>query len=65
LKYVDGQKYEPHFDYFHDSANRDSSHGGQRLATMLMYLATPEEGGETVFPNAENKVRLKKLYWSP
>jgi prolyl 4-hydroxylase len=26
--------------------------GGQRIVTALMYLATPEEGGETVFPDA-------------
>ena len=25
--------------------------GGNRYATVLMYLATTEEGGETVFPN--------------
>lgn len=24
--------------------------GGQRLVTALMYLSTPEAGGETVFP---------------
>lgn len=56
LRYQDGQKYEPHFDYFHDNTNKDASHGGQRIATMLMYLSTPEEGGETVFPNAGNRV---------
>lgn len=44
------------FDYFHDRSNKDNSHGGQRIATMLMYLATPEDGGETVFPNADRKV---------
>jgi prolyl 4-hydroxylase len=26
------------------------------MATVLMYLSTPEEGGETVFPDAEKKV---------
>ncbi|KAI8102424.1 hypothetical protein M9435_006025 [Picochlorum sp. BPE23] len=56
LRYVDGQKYEPHTDYFHDKVNTDVSHGGQRIATVLMYLSTPEEGGETVFPHAEPKV---------
>lgn len=56
LRYVDGQKYEPHTDYFHDKVNTDASHGGQRIATVLMYLSTPEEGGETVFPHAEPKV---------
>lgn len=52
LKYINGQKYEPHTDYFHDSVNSDPAHGGQRIATVLMYLTTPEEGGETVFPYA-------------
>lgn len=56
LRYVDGQKYEPHTDYFHDKVNANPSHGGQRIATVLMYLSTPEEGGETVFPNAKDKV---------
>eukprot|EP00897_Mesotaenium_endlicherianum_P001381 jgi/Mesen1/1270/ME001296S00227 len=27
--------------------------GGQRVATMLMYLTTPLEGGETIFPLGE------------
>jgi prolyl 4-hydroxylase len=48
LKYVNGQKYEPHTDYFHDKVNADPAHGGQRVATVLMYLSTPDEGGETV-----------------
>ena len=36
LRYEDGQKYEPHQDYFHDTIN--TTNGGQRVATMLMYL---------------------------
>ena len=56
LHYVNGQKYEPHHDYFHDTVNPQKSNGGQRVATMLMYLTTVEEGGETVFPNAAEKV---------
>ena len=56
LHYIDGQKYEPHHDYFHDKVNQSPSHGGQRVATMLMYLTTVEEGGETVFPQADRKV---------
>jgi prolyl 4-hydroxylase len=36
--------------------NQRIENGGQRVATVLMYLSTPEEGGETVFPHAENKV---------
>lgn len=49
LRYVNGEEYKPHFDYFFDTES--ISNGGNRLATILMYLATPEEGGETVFPN--------------
>ncbi|KAL3132857.1 hypothetical protein ABBQ38_006782 [Trebouxia sp. C0009 RCD-2024] len=56
LHYVNGQKYEPHHDYFHDTVNPQKSNGGQRVATMLMYLTTVEEGGETVFPNSAEKV---------
>ena len=36
LHYQNGQKYEPHNDYFHDSVNARPEHGGQRVATILM-----------------------------
>ena len=42
LNYKIGQKYEAHFDYFHDQWNKDPSKGGQRLATVLMYLSDVE-----------------------
>ncbi|RDX67483.1 putative prolyl 4-hydroxylase 10 [Mucuna pruriens] len=54
LHYEVGQKYEPHFDYFMDNFNTKS--GGQRIATMLMYLSDVEEGGETVFPDAKGNI---------
>ena len=41
LHYVDGQKYEPHNDYFFDSVNQAPELGGQRVATVLMYLCAP------------------------
>ncbi|GFR41472.1 hypothetical protein Agub_g2162 [Astrephomene gubernaculifera] len=56
LHYRDGQKYGAHFDYFHDSMNANPEHGGQRVVTVLMYLSSVEEGGETVFPDADRKV---------
>lgn len=51
LHYEIGQKYEPHYDYFMDEYN--TRNGGQRIATVLMYLSDVEEGGETVFPSAK------------
>ncbi|KAG6493613.1 probable prolyl 4-hydroxylase 3 [Zingiber officinale] len=59
LHYDVGQKYEPHYDYFYDKFN--IKNGGQRVATLLMYLSDVEEGGETVFPNA--KVNSSSLPW--
>ena len=32
--------------------------GGQRIATALIYLYSPQKGGETVFPEAEGGPRL-------
>eukprot|EP00892_Ulva_mutabilis_P010743 jgi/Ulvmu1/8040/UM004_0277.1 len=49
LYYKVGQKYDPHFDYFfHEDGVMN---GGNRIATLLLYLTDVEEGGETVFPN--------------
>ncbi|KAK8945642.1 hypothetical protein KSP40_PGU000405 [Platanthera guangdongensis] len=59
LHYEEGQKYEPHYDYFLDEFN--TKNGGQRIATILMYLSDVEEGGETVFPAA--KVNSSSLPW--
>ncbi|TYH54118.1 hypothetical protein ES332_D09G146300v1 [Gossypium tomentosum] len=64
LHYENGQKYEPHFNYFHDKANQEL--GGHRIATVLMYLSDVESGGETVFPNAEGKLsQPKDDSWHP
>ncbi|XP_076923949.1 putative prolyl 4-hydroxylase 10 [Bidens hawaiensis] len=60
LHYEVGQKYEPHFDYFLDEHN--TKHGGQRMATVLMYLSDVEEGGETVFPSARGNISAVPWY---
>lgn len=59
LHYEVGQKYEPHYDYFLDEFN--TKNGGQRIATLLMYLSDVEEGGETVFPDA--KTNFSSVPW--
>ncbi|XP_038722185.1 probable prolyl 4-hydroxylase 10 isoform X2 [Tripterygium wilfordii] len=61
LHYEVGQKYEPHFDYFMDEYN--TKNGGQRIATVLMYLSDVEEGGETVFPAAVGNFSTLS-YWN-
>ncbi|KAL1343378.1 hypothetical protein AAHE18_09G224700 [Arachis hypogaea] len=50
LRYEKNQYYKPHHDYFSDAFNL--KRGGQRIATMLMYLSDNVEGGETYFPMA-------------
>jgi 2OG-Fe(II) oxygenase superfamily len=49
LRYEHDQKYDAHWDYFFHKEG--TANGGNRMATVLMYLADTEEGGETVFPN--------------
>jgi prolyl 4-hydroxylase len=54
LHYAPGARYEPHHDYF-DPAQpgtaRIVERGGQRVATVVMYLNTPQRGGATTFPD--------------
>jgi prolyl 4-hydroxylase len=53
LHYLPGQEYTPHFDWFdpvHPGYSTITARGGQRIASVLMYLNTPEAGGGTAFP---------------
>lgn len=54
LHYRPGTEYKPHHDYF-DAASPASAailrRGGQRVATVVMYLNAPGRGGATAFPD--------------
>lgn len=70
LRYEPGQEYEPHFDWF-DPASPGAGplleRGGQRVATIIMYLNDPECGGGTSFPDAHLEiaaVRGNALFFS-
>ncbi len=54
LRYRPGAEYKPHYDYFDPSQPGTASvlaRGGQRLASLVMYLNTPRRGGATTFPD--------------
>lgn len=52
LKYSSGDEYLPHLDYFNHSAPDLSrrADGGNRIATLIIYLNDVEGGGGTDFP---------------
>lgn len=55
LRYGPGAEYRPHYDYFDPSQPGTAGtlvRGGQRVATVVIYLNTPARGGATVFPDA-------------
>lgn len=55
LHYQPGQQYEPHQDWFdptQPSYAPVTRVGGQRIASLIIYLNTPEAGGGTHFPHA-------------
>jgi prolyl 4-hydroxylase len=63
LRYEVGQEYKPHYDYV-DPAQPGAApflaRGGQRVASLVMYLNTPEDGGATNFPDIGLEVAAVK-----
>lgn len=63
LQYALGGEYKAHFDFFSPSDASSKAliaEGGQRLATLIMYLNTPKDGGSTDLPNLGLSIRAKK-----
>lgn len=63
LHYEPGQQYEPHFDWF-DPAQPGfatiTAAGGQRVASIIIYLNTPAGGGGTNFPRVGLTVTARR-----
>ena len=54
LRYRPGAEYKAHHDYFDPAAPGTPTilqRGGQRVASIVMYLNTPQRGGGTGFPD--------------
>ncbi|NMM80094.1 proline dioxygenase [Acidovorax sp. SRB_14] len=63
LHYPPGAEYKPHYDYFDPTEPGTPTllrRGGQRVATLLVYLNTPTEGGGTTFPHAHMEVAAQR-----
>ncbi|HYI40154.1 MAG TPA: 2OG-Fe(II) oxygenase [Allosphingosinicella sp.] len=58
-RYAVGQQFKPHHDFFYTSQPywpEMERQGGQRTWTAMIFLNTPEGGGQTAFPNANVRV---------
>jgi len=63
LRYRVGQEYRPHYDYMDPAlpgAPAFLARGGQRVASLVMYLNTPTGGGATNFPDIGLEVAAVK-----
>lgn len=69
VKYKAGGEYKAHHDSFHENTDyykKETTRGGQRVYSALMYLNDDFEGGETDFPKIGYKAIPKKnklLVW--
>jgi prolyl 4-hydroxylase len=62
-RYLPGQFYKAHYDSFDEETETGKEcigRAGQRVATVLVYLNQPSQGGATNFPHAGIRVKPKK-----
>jgi len=63
LRYAVGEEYKPHYDYVDPEAPGAApflARGGQRVASLVMYLNTPADGGGTNFPDIGLEIAAHK-----
>ena len=63
LHYRPGAEYKPHYDYFDPNEPGTPTilkRGGQRVATLVIYLGEPAKGGGTTFPDVHLEVAPKR-----
>jgi prolyl 4-hydroxylase len=63
LHYPIGAQYRPHFDFFPPWQSGSALHtvrGGQRVATLIVYLNDVPGGGATIFPDAGITVQARR-----
>ena len=63
LHYRPGAEYKPHYDYFDPDEPGTPTilkRGGQRVATLVIYLGEPAKGGGTTFPDVHLEVAPKR-----
>jgi hypothetical protein len=70
LHYGAGEEYKPHYDFLDATPAMapEIANGGQRVATLLIYLNEGYEGGETDFPSARRRFKGRKgdalIFWN-
>ena len=63
MRYGVGAEYKPHYDYFdlgRPGQAANLRNGGQRIASLVIYLNDVEAGGETTFPRCGLAVGPRK-----
>ncbi|SHN19978.1 prolyl 4-hydroxylase [Duganella sacchari] len=59
-RYRPDGRYAPHYDFFEANAERALRAGGQRVATLIVYLRSPDAGGATYLANLGMRIKPRR-----